>query len=84
LNWAFPHCSQPRENFNTRRDSDNHSSSCKISSRVDIQTYSLHVMSPYNKSENTNWKHSLNHTQITKCSFFWKSWYNLRNHTETR
>ena len=56
----------------------------KISTSINIQSYGKHIMSPHDKSKNTNRKHRINHPQITKNRLSRKSSQNVTNDTKTR
>ncbi len=75
--------SKSREDFDTGRHSNNHSSSGEVSTTVDVHTNNVHVMSSDDETEKTNGHHSVNHTNSTEDRFTGETRKNVTNNTES-
>ena len=75
---------KPTKDFNSSRNCNNHSSTGKVSTSIYIQTNSVHVVSPYQESENCNSSHGIDHSNISKYRFTSKETQYVTNNTKSR
>ena len=76
--------SQPTENFNSCRNRNNHCCRSKISTCVNIKSHSIHVVSPNQKTKNSNCTHCIYHPNISKNGFTSKESKDMTHNTESR
>lgn len=60
---------QSAEDFYTRWDCNNYGCGCEVCACVNIYSYGEHVVSPNNKSQETNCYYRSDHAHITKGLF---------------
>jgi hypothetical protein len=75
---------KPTKNFNSSRYSNNHSSTGKVPTSINIQTDSIHVVPPNQEPLYSNCTHSINHSNITKYRFTCKKALYMTNNTKGR
>ena len=74
--------SLPTENFNSGRYCNNHSSTSEVSTGIYVQTYGIHVMSPYQESKNSNGSHCVHHSDIAEYRLTGKETEHVTHDTE--
>ena len=75
---------KPTENFNSSRNCNNHCSTGKVPTCINVQSYSVHVVRPHQEPLHSNCTHCIYHSNVTKYWFTCKKALYMRNNTERR
>ena len=75
---------KPTKNFNSSRYCNNHCSTGKVPTCINVQSYSVHVMRPHQEPLHSNCTHCIYHSNITKYRFTSKKALYVSNNTKCR